>query len=64
MPDPKLITYILIGIMGACLMLALGGFLGKKFHVFRVVIFATAVALLTVVIFAIYFAYLAISGKL
>ena len=64
MPDPKLITYIFIGIMGACLMLALGGFLGKKFQVFRVVIFAAAIALLTIVVFAIYFAYLAISGKL
>ncbi len=64
MPDPKLITYILIGIMGACLMLALGGFLGKKFQVFRVILFAAAVALLTIVLFAIYFAYLAISGKL
>lgn len=64
MPDPKLITYILIGIMGTCLMLALGGFLGKKFQVFRVILFAAAVALLTIVVFAIYFAYLAISGKL
>lgn len=64
MPDPKLITYIFIGVMGACLMLALGGFLGKKFQVFRVVIFAAAVALLTIIVFAIYFAYLAISGKL
>lgn len=45
-------------------MLAMGGFLGKKFQVFRVVIFAAAVALLTIIVFAIYFAYLAISGKL
>lgn len=64
MPDPKLMTYIFIGLLGACFMLALGGFLGKKFQVFRVVIFGAAVALLTIVIFAIYFAYLAISGKL
>jgi hypothetical protein len=64
MPDPKLMTYIFAGIVGVCLMLALGGFLGKKFQVFRVVIFAAAVALITVVIFAIYFAFLGISGKL
>ena len=64
MPDPKLITYIFIGVISACLMLAMGGFLGKKFQVFRVVIFAAAVALLTIIVFAIYFAYLAITGKL
>ena len=64
MPDPKLITYIFAGVVGACLMLALGGFLGKKFQVFRIVIFAAAIALITIVIFAIYFAYLGISGKL
>jgi hypothetical protein len=32
--------------------------------VFRVVIFAAAIALLTIVVFAIYFAYLGISGQL
>jgi hypothetical protein len=64
MPDPKLMTYIFMAIVGACLMLALGGFLGKKFQVFRVVIFASVVALITIIIFAIYFAYLGISGKL
>jgi len=64
MPDPKLMTYIFAGAVGACLMLVLGGFLSKKYQVFRVVIFAAAVALITVVIFAIYFAYLGISGQL
>jgi hypothetical protein len=64
MPDPKLMTYIFSAILGACVMLALGGFLGKKFKVFRVVIFAAAIALVTIVIFAIYFAYLGISGHL
>jgi hypothetical protein len=64
MPEPKLVTYILCAVIGLCLMLALGGILGKKFEVFRIVIFAAAVALITVVIFAIYFAYLGISGKL
>jgi hypothetical protein len=64
MPDPKLMTYVFVAIVGACLMLALGGFLGKKFQVFRVVIFAAAIALVTIVIFAIYFAYLGISGQL
>jgi len=64
MPDPKTITYIFAIILLACLVLSLGGFLGKKFEVFRVVIFAAAVALVTIVVFAIYFAYLGISGKL
>lgn len=64
MPDPKLVTYIFAGVLGMCLMLILGGFLGKKFEVFRVVIFAAAVAIITVIVFAIYFAYLGISGKL
>jgi hypothetical protein len=64
MPDPKTVTYIFAIILLSCLVLSLGGFLGKKFEVFRVVIFAAAVALVTVVVFAIYFAYLGISGKL
>lgn len=64
MPDPKTITYIFAIILLSCLVLSLGGFLGKKFEVFRVVIFAAAVALVTIVVFAIYFAYLAISGNL
>jgi len=64
MPDPKTITYIFAIILLSCLVLSLGGFLGKKFEVFRIVIFAAAVALVTIVVFAIYFAYLGISGKL
>ena len=64
MPDPKTVTYIFAVILLACLTVSLGGFLGKKFEVFRVVIFAAAVGIVTVVVFAIYFAYLGISGKL
>ncbi len=64
MPDPKVVTYIFAAVLLACLVAALGGFLGKKFQVFRVVIFAAAVAVVTVIIFAIYFAFLGISGKL
>jgi hypothetical protein len=64
MPDPKTITYIFAAVLLSCLVLSLGGFLGHKFQVFRVVIFATAVAVVTVVVFAIYFAFLGISGKL
>jgi hypothetical protein len=64
MPDPKTITYIFAVILLLCLVMSLGGFLGKKFEVFRVVIFSAAVALVTIVVFAIYFAYLGISGKL
>jgi hypothetical protein len=43
MPDPKTITYIFAAILLSCLVFSLGGFLGKKFEVFRVVIFAAAV---------------------
>ena len=64
MPDPKTITYIFAVVLLSCLTLSLGSFLGKKFEVFRVVIFAAVVALLTVIIFAIYFAYLGLSGQL
>lgn len=64
MPDPKTVTYIFAIILLSCLVLSLGGFLGKKLEVFRVVIFSAAVALVTVVVFAIYFAYLGISGQL
>lgn len=64
MPDPKTMTYIFAVVLLACLTLSLGGFLGKKFEVFRVVIFSAAVALVTIVVFAIYFAYLGISGQL
>ncbi|MDD5648515.1 MAG: hypothetical protein PHY03_06240 [Dehalococcoidia bacterium] len=64
MPDPKTVTYIFAGVLLACLTLSLGSFLGKKFEVFRVVIFAAAVALVTIIVFAIYFAYLGISGQL
>jgi hypothetical protein len=64
MPDPKIITYIFAVVLLSCLVLSLGGFLGKKFEVFRVVVFAAAIALVTVIVFAIYFAYLGISGQL
>ncbi|MGD0857641.1 MAG: hypothetical protein ABSA18_17875 [Dehalococcoidia bacterium] len=64
MSDPKMVTYIFAAILLACLILSLGGFLGNKFQVFRVVMFAAAVAVVTVVVFAIYFAFLGISGKL
>ena len=64
MPDPKTVTYIFAIILLSCLVLSLGGFLGKKFEVFRIVIFSAAVALVTIVVFAIYFAFLGISGQL
>jgi hypothetical protein len=64
MPDPKIVTYIFAVVLLSCLVLSLGGFLGNKFQVFRVVIFTAAVAVVTVVVFAIYFAFLGISGKL
>jgi hypothetical protein len=64
MSDPKMVTYIFAAILLACLILSLGGFLGNKFQVFRVVMFAAAVAVVTVVVFAIYFAFLGIRGKL
>ncbi len=64
MPDPKMVTYVFAIVLLSCLVLSLGGFLGRKFEVFRVVIFSAAVALLALVVFAIYFAVLGISGKL
>ena len=64
MPDPKTVTYIFTVVLLSCLVLSLGGFLGKKFEVFRIAVFSAAVAIVTVVAFAIYFAYLGISGKL
>lgn len=64
MPDPKTVTYIFTVVLLSCLVLSLGGFLGKKFEVFRIVVFSAAVAIVTVVAFAIYFAYLGVSGKL
>ena len=64
MPDPKTVTYIFAIVLFVCLVLSLGSFLGNKFQVFRVVIFAAAIAIITVLVFAIYFAYLGISGKL
>jgi hypothetical protein len=64
MADPKIVTYIFAIVLFTCIVLSLGSFLGNKFQVFRVVIFAAAIAIITVVVFAIYFAYLGISGKL
>jgi hypothetical protein len=64
MLDPKIATYIFASVLLACLVLSLGGFVGKKFEVFRVVIFAAALAVLAVIIFAVYFAFLGISGRL
>jgi hypothetical protein len=64
MPDPKLITYIFAAVLLTSLTLSLGGFLAKKFEVFRVVIFAAALAVVAVIVFAVYFAFLGISGKL
>ena len=44
-------------IVGFCLFLLLGGYFGKKLEVFRVVIGAAIVAIIVIIIFAIYSAW-------
>ena len=57
MPDLKTAVIILGIIVGCCLSLLLGGYFGKKLEVFRVAIGAGIVALIVIVIFAIYSAW-------
>ncbi len=57
MPDLKTAVIILGIIVGCCLLLILGGYFGKKLEVFRVAVGAGVVALIVVVIFAIYSAW-------
>lgn len=58
-------SIIVLGIvLACCAFLALGGYLGKKVEVFRVVITCGIIILLAFIIFLIYIAVLAITGQL
>ena len=56
-------TIIILGvIVGCCIMLALGGFLGRKFEVFRVVISCGIIVIIAFIAFLIYIAVATIAG--
>ncbi|MCX6004902.1 MAG: hypothetical protein NT082_04445 [Chloroflexi bacterium] len=57
MPNAQSLAVILFAILGFCIFLALGAFLGKKTDPGKLVTFAGVVALIAVVGFAIYAAY-------
>ncbi len=63
MPDMKTAVILLGAIVGACALLCLGGYFGKKVEVFRVIIGAGIVALVAIVIFAIYSAWYLITKQ-
>ena len=63
MPDMKTAVILLGVIIGACALLSLGGYFGKKVEVFRVVIGAGIVAIVAIIIFAIYSAWVLITNK-
>jgi hypothetical protein len=63
MPDLKTAVIILGIIIGGCLLLSLGGYLGKKLEVFRVAIGAGIIALAAIIIFAIYSAWYLITKQ-
>jgi hypothetical protein len=54
---------IILGVIaGCCALLALGGFLGKKVEVFRVVIACGVIIIVAFIVFLIYIAVVTISG--
>ena len=57
MPELRTAVIILGIIVGFCLILLVGSYLGKKLEVFRVVIGAAIVAIIVIIIFAIYSAW-------
>lgn len=63
MPDLKTALVILGLILGCCICMAIGGYFGKKFEVFRVVMFSMIVAGAAIVIFVIYSAIFLLSSK-
>lgn len=54
MPGSQVLALILFAILGFCLFLALGAFIGKKTNPGKLVTFAGVVALIAVVGYAIY----------
>jgi len=57
MPNAQMLAMILFGILGFCVFLALGAFIGKKTAPGKLVTFAGVIALVAVVVYAIYAAY-------
>jgi len=57
MPNAQSLALILFSILGFCIFLALGAFIGKKTSPGKVVTFAGVIALVAVVGFAMYSAY-------
>ncbi len=57
MPNAQSLAAILFSILGFCIFLALGAFIGKKTSPGKVVTFAGVIALIAVVCFAMYSAY-------
>ncbi len=57
MPNAQSLALILFSILGFCIFLALGAFIGKKTSPGKVVTFAGVIALVAMVCFAMYSAY-------
>jgi len=57
MPNAQSLAVILFSILGFCIFLALGAFVGKKTDPGKVVTFAGVIALVAVVCYAMYSAY-------
>ena len=57
MPNAQSLAVILFSILGFCIFLALGAFVGKKTNPGKVVTFAGVIALIAVVCYAMYSAY-------
>ncbi len=61
MPNAQSLAVILFSILGFCVCLALGAFVGKKTSPGKLVTFAGVIALIAVVGYAVYSAYYFIS---
>jgi hypothetical protein len=57
MPNAQSLAVTLFAILGFCVMLALGAFLGKKITMGKLVTFAGVLALIAVVCFTVFAAY-------
>jgi multisubunit Na+/H+ antiporter MnhE subunit len=57
MTDLKTAVIILGIIVGCCLLLIVGGYFGKKLEVFRIVIGTGIIALIAIIVFAVYSAW-------
>lgn len=57
MSNAQTLATILFGVLGFCILLALGAFVGKRTSPGKVVTFAGVIALIAVVAYAVYAAY-------